>query len=189
MNTKKKPFRLFSKLFLFGIFVFTIGVGLNLRTYQALTQEIPVAKINFQQQNERTFIATLYIPEQPPLQVLLEGDEWQLDAKMVKWEPLRVIFGTPAIFRIDRISGRYLNINDTKTKPHTAHQISTDDGLSIWKILGQASKHLSGIDAIYGTSVYLPMKNQADYDISIGLTGLIARPSNQKASTAVQQWQ
>ena len=177
------------RFILLSLFVFMVGVGLNLRTYQALTKETAVATISFKQQSTQTFIATLTLADKSPINFMLQGDEWQLDAKMVKWKPLQVIFGTPAIFRVERLSGRYFDIQKERQQAKTAYQISTDEGLSIWKMLCQVSQRMSAVDAVYGSAVYLPMKNQAAYDVSMGLTGLVARPSNQKASNAVYQWQ
>jgi len=44
------------------------------------------------------------------------------------------------------------------------------------------------IDATYGTATYLPMADRARYGVWLTPSGLIGRPANQQARTAVNRW-
>jgi hypothetical protein len=41
---------------------------------------------------------------------------------------------------------------------------------------------------MYGSAVFLPMTDQAEYSISISRNGLVARPDNAVAKKAVSRW-
>jgi hypothetical protein len=60
--------------------------------------------------------------------------------------------------------------------------------LDVWQFARKYPKLLPGVDAQYGTATYLPMAQGAVYEVSMTRTGLIARPSNEAAVTAVGDW-
>jgi len=182
------PLSWFSRLFVFSSSALVISIAINLRTYSALTAEIPIATLYFKQKKEQQYLVKIHYPNQKrPEQFELEGDEWQMDARMVKWKPLEVIFGSQTIFRLERISGRFYDIKrERETK--TIYPLTPDNGLKVWDTLQQVPKDLSGVDAVYGSAVYLPMTDQGAYTILMGLTGLIARPLNAEATQAIKDW-
>ncbi|HEU4602840.1 MAG TPA: hypothetical protein VFS24_12755, partial [Steroidobacteraceae bacterium] len=58
----------------------------NLHTYARLTHEEPVAEIVFEARGPQRFAATLtQVPSGEMQTFVLAGDEWQLDARVLKW--------------------------------------------------------------------------------------------------------
>ncbi len=91
-------------------------VSLNLHTYARLTHERPVAEIVFEQRGEQTFNATLtQVPNGEIQMFVLSGDEWQLDARVLKWKGWANLFGLDAQYRLERVSGRYRNIDQERS--------------------------------------------------------------------------
>ena len=41
----------------------------------------------------------------------LRGDEWQMDARVVNWKPPATLLGLDPIYQLDRLSGRYSDID------------------------------------------------------------------------------
>ena len=46
----------------------------------------------------------------------------------------------------------------------------------------------SPVSARYGSAVYLPMADGAIYEVGLGASGLLARPENAAAATAIERW-
>ena len=155
--------------------VFGLG-GLNLYTYHRFTEEMPVAELAFEQLEARRFRVTLSALDTPDRQFVLQGDEWQLDARMIKWTDWLTFLGESPLYRLDRLSGRYIEIGEARRNGLSAHALSDDDtGIDIWAFAREAGDWLPGVDAAYGSSVFLPMRDGAIYEVSISRTGLLAR--------------
>ena len=182
------------KLGLFGLFkasavsvvaavaaVLGLG-GLNLYTYQRFTEEMLVAELAFEQLDTRRFQVTLRPSEGLERQFVLQGDEWQLDARMIKWTDWLTFLGESPLYRLDRLSGRYMKIDDARSNDLSAHALGEDSGIDIWAMAREAGDWLPGIDAAYGSSVFLPMVDGAKYEVSISRTGLLARKRSEEGA-------
>jgi len=164
----------------FGSSIVAVGVvgglgGLNLYTYHRFTDEAPVATLVFDAVGERTYRVIIQPDGQPSRQVQLDGDEWQLDVRMIKWTDWLTFLGESPLYRLDRLSGRYVSIEDARSKGRTLHALSETPGIDVWSFARQAGDWLPGVDASYGSSVYLPMADGLTYKVTISRTGLLAR--------------
>ena len=98
----------FTGALLLAIAALLFVVSANLHTYARLTFERPVAEIVFQQRAPQSFNATLtQVPNGEIQMFVLSGDEWQLDARVLKWKGWANLFGLDAQYRLERVSGRY----------------------------------------------------------------------------------
>lgn len=149
--------------------------GLNLYTYHRFTEESPVATLGFESLGELSYRVTISPVGQPELRLQLDGDEWQLDARMIKWTDWLTFLGESPLYRLDRLSGRYISIEDARSKGQTMHALSKTSGIDVWAFARRAGDWLPGVDAAYGSSVYLPMADGLSYEVSISRTGLLAR--------------
>jgi hypothetical protein len=153
------------------------GIAANLHTYARLTYEQPVAQLAFEQIGEQRYRATL--TEQPAGEISkleLAGDEWQLDARILKWHGWANLLGLDARYRLERISGRYRDIEQERSAPRTAYALGEARGIDLWAIAQAQPRWLPFVDAVYGSAAYLPMADGARYEVSLGQAGLIARP-------------
>ena len=118
----------------------------------------------------------------------LYGDQWQLDSRIIKWHNFLSKMGLKTGYRLDRINGRYLSLHDEQTKKRSIYSLNESlAGVDIWQWL-KKSKGRFLVDARYGNSVFLPMVDSGQYQISLSSSGLLARPLNQPAIEAVNQW-
>src|SRR4030095_12352806 len=60
-------------------------LGLNLLTYERLTREQPALRARSARAGEQQFNATLRYPSGEVHGYVLRGDEWQIDARVLKW--------------------------------------------------------------------------------------------------------
>jgi hypothetical protein len=161
-------------------------VSLNLHTYNRLTHEQAVAEIVFEARGPQRYRATLAQAPSGELQMfMLAGDEWQLDARVLKWKGWANLLGLDAQYRLERVSGRYRDIEQERKGERTVYALSENPGIDLWSLSIDHQRWLPFVDAVYGSATYLPMADGARYEVSMTQSGLIARPVNETAKAAV----
>jgi hypothetical protein len=158
-------------------------------SYGQLTGEQTVAMIEFQENAPGEYTARLMIDGERDQLFSLSGDEWQLDARVVSWQPPATILGLEPIYQLERLSGRYADVAREKSEPRTVHALAEDNPLDVWSLARRFPILMPGVDAYYGTATYVPMANGARYEVNLSRDALIARPMNENARDAVGDWQ
>lgn len=164
-------------------------IGINLLTYARFTAERPVATVSFQAVSPQHYVVTLVRHDGRVVHATLAGDEWELDARIIKWKGIATVVGFKPLYRLQRLSGRYARIGDELSHPVTAVALAKEPGVSLWDLAHREAGWLPFVDAAYGTATYLPMSNGAAYKVSLSVTGLLARPANAAAEKAVRNWE
>jgi hypothetical protein len=163
--------------------------GLNLYTYSRFTHETPVAEIEIRALAPQRYRVTFFPAESGPPQVFdIYGDEWQVDARILKWRGLGVWLGFETVYRLERLSGRYRDLAQERAEPRTVYLLSPDPGVDVWDLARRFSGWLPLVDAVYGSSTYLPLADGARFRVSVSTTGLLARPANEPAAAAIGRW-
>jgi len=174
-------------LLLLAIAALMAAISINLYTYDRLTHESTIAEVSFQEIRPQHFGAHVLLKNNTKI-LDLRGDEWQIDARVLKWHGMAVLIGFDTLYRLDRLSGRYRDITQERTGLRTVHSLSEEQGLDLWMI-GQRYAHwIPWVDAVYGSATYMPMVDGASYTVSVSSTGLLARPSNDIARKAIGEW-
>lgn len=176
----RRPLRAFVRLLLLlaldAAALAALLLALALHGYERLTTETPVARLSFSQTGAQAFVAHVALPDGRRFDADLAGDEWQLDARVVKWQPWAVLAGLDPVYRLDRLSGRYRDIDAARANPVSAHDLSDGDGLDLWQLAQQYPRWLPFVDTEYGSGAYLPMRDGATFEVSLSpLGGLVAR--------------
>jgi hypothetical protein len=166
------------------------SVLLNLYTYERFTHETEVAEIAFRQTAPQTFNAILTPAAGGSTRSLeLKGDEWQLDARVLKWRGYATLLGFDPMYRLERLSGRYRDIEKERNGARTVHALGPPpSGLDLWAVARAWHAWFPMVDAVYGNAAYLPMTDGARYEVRLTVTGLVARPLNSAADEAVRTW-
>jgi hypothetical protein len=125
---------------------------------------------------------------QPPRQYQLRGDEWQIDARVLKWRAIGNLLGFDSLYRLERLSGRYGDITQEKSAPRTVFALAEDPGVDFWSLLRRHHQYVPLADALYGSAAYVPMAEGAEYAVSVSASGLVVRPGNDAARQAVGGW-
>jgi hypothetical protein len=163
-------------------------IGLNLLTYQRLTSEQPAGELQLTRTGEKQFNGVLSYPSGERTTFALQGDEWQVDARLLKWSAFANLVGFDAAYRLERIGGRYTHIEDERSQPRTVYELASPGRIDPWELVHRYHRWVPWIDAMYGSATYLPMSDGALYEIKVSQSGLIARPLNQAAREAVSGW-
>jgi hypothetical protein len=163
-------------------------LGGTVMTYNRLTAEQPAAEVSLKRSGERHFMATVTYPSSEAKDYELLGDEWQVDARMLKWKGLAHLFGFDTVYRLERLGGRYTDVAMEKSAPRTVHALGPPDTVDVWTLARRHKDYLPWIDALYGSATYVPMADGAVFQVSVSPTGLVARPLNKAARDAVGGW-
>jgi hypothetical protein len=166
-----------------GIMLFISYLG-----YERLTAEQLVGVIEFSQSAPDEYTARLMIDGQLDRLLTLRGDEWQLDARVVTWQPPATILGLEPVYQLERLSGRYSSIEREQTERRTVHGLAEERPLDLWSLVRKFPRLTPGIDAFYGTATYVPMADGARFRVTLSRDALISRPINDQARKAVGNW-
>ncbi len=185
---------------LFGSIYWSSGVGMasvgllllaaaaNLYTYHRLTEEIVVADINITQQAPNVFELQLAELGKEPIDFSIKGDEWQLDARFLRWKSWATVLGKHPMLRLERLSGRYADIEQARVAQRSIYSINPQPGLDVWKYGRMYSGWLPFLDAYYGSSVYMPLADGAQYLVTATNSGLMVRAKNESAKQILKKW-
>ncbi len=173
-------------LILLSLATVAVLAGMNILTYQRLRFEQAVATLSFSQSGPQVYQAQIRMADtQLTHTFTITGDEWQMDARVVIWQPMANLFGLDALFRLERLAGRYHSLTQARSQLPSVHDMHGSDWVDFIALI----KHLpSGMDVQFGSSAYMPMADQARYELRLTQTGLIVRPDNLAASEAVNNW-
>lgn len=173
-------------------------LGLNIQTYSRLTAERQVATVDLHKTGDQTYQAT--VTEAPsddhPQGVVhnfeVRGDEWRLEARVIKWKPWANVLGLDSQYRLDRFSGRYTETADEQTMPRSVYSLLPErrTGIDFLPVARSVTKYVQVVDIPeYGQGVYMPMADGARYQVTIlSSGGLLPRPANESAAEAVANW-
>lgn len=164
-------------------------LGLDLLTYVRLADERPVATIALREAGPRLYDATLAlapteaVPDGATAAYRLHGDEWRIEARVLKWQPWANVLGFDAQVRLDRLSGRYRDTLSELTAPRSAFDLAPVPGnpIDLWALARRWGTMLPVVDALYGSAAFMPMADGARFEVLVTQSGLIARPANEAA--------
>ena len=150
--------------------------------YRRLTTETTVASLSARQLGEQRFDVRIEYPDGTRRHVELAGDQWQLDARVVKWQPAAVMLGAPALYRLDRLSGRYADAAQESERARSVVALGDDNPFDLLDVRRRFPQWLGWIDADYGSGAYLPLVDGGMYRVSLAPAGgLVARPDAETA--------
>lgn len=179
---------------MFGIVLIGIAataglMGWDVYTYHELLDEASVATVSFEKIEEQRYQAILVNAEGFEKRYELQGDQWQLDARIFKWSPSLAKLGLKPGYRLDRLSGRYYSLEKERHAERTVYALNpSKTTIDIWRWMKSVDTRTPWLDALYGSATFVPMADGALYEINLSHTGLLSRPLNERAQEAVKRW-
>ena len=157
--------------------VFLAGLAMSLRGYRFLSEEAPVVQIDSRILSPQRWALTLTWPDGATRQVMLSGDDFQVDAIVLKWKLPALLAGLPPLYRLDRISGRYDDANQEMTAPRTVIDFSRAGHGDLLDLKKQTPAWWPEVDTVFGSGAFLPLVDGGHYGVDLMRTGaLVARP-------------
>ncbi|NIR59024.1 MAG: cation/multidrug efflux pump, partial [Gammaproteobacteria bacterium] len=91
-------------------------------------------------------------------------------------------------YRLERLSGRYRDVEQARRARHTVHALARDPGPDLWRLAERHPRWVPWVDAHYGNAAYMPMADGARFAVAVSASGLVARPLNAPAREALAGW-
>jgi len=161
----------------FALALLLAGTGAALRGYRLLGEEAPVVDIDAHILSPQRWALTLTWPDGGTRQVQLAGDDWRIEAVVLKWKLPALLAGVPPLYRLDRLSGRYDDPAQEATAPHTVIGFDDAGSFDLVKLGREYPQWLPEVDTVYGSGAFLSLVDGGHYSVSLMRTGaLVARP-------------
>jgi hypothetical protein len=160
----------------FALTLLLAGAGAALRGYHLLSGEAPVVEIDARILSPQRWALNLTWPDGSTREVELAGDDWRVEAIVLKWKLPALLAGVPPLYRLDRLSGRYDDPDQEMTAPRTVVRFDRAGSFDL-VTLGKAHPGwLPELDTVYGSGAFLPLVDGGHYTVSLMRTGaLVAR--------------
>jgi hypothetical protein len=163
-------------------------VGFDLLSYERLTREQPALEAQFSRVGDQQFDVALTYPSGQKQRFALQGDDWQVDARVLKWHGFANVLGFDTAYRLERIGGRYADIDRERVAPRTVYALNPPQRVDTWTLLRRYHQYVPWVDTLYGSAAFMPMADGARYEVKVTQSGLVARPLNLPAQQAVGAW-
>lgn len=143
--------------------------------YRALTSEEVAMTITTVPTAPHAFQAYVEFPDGRDTTLAVRGDQVLVDARILKWKYLANLIGLHTQYELDRLTGRYVDIDDERTEPRTVHSLATEKPVDLYDLLERYSWLHFLVDAEYGSATYLDVSQPARMQVSVSTTGLLVR--------------
>ncbi len=171
-----------------AVILFLIAFGsaaLAFLTYHRLTFEEPIAAVTFTKHGENEFEAYLVTNDDPePTPYRIYGDQLEIQAHFIKLVPWANILGLDAHYQLDRLQGRYGDINLENTQKHVTYDLR--DG-HIFSVPGFFAEYNFLVDAEYGSATFTEIDTGFIYTVFHTQTGLLIRKERQETERVQEE--
>jgi len=153
----------------------TGAIAVGIQGYQTLSREDVVAYISVSPIAPQRFAAILRFKDGHVANYVISGDEIYVDAHILKWQPIANFIGLHTAYELDRIGGRYREIDQERTGNRTIFSLGLEKSINLFS-LRQRYPFLSLLlDAKYGSATFVPIVQSVELELRISTTGLLLR--------------
>lgn len=150
-------------------------LSLSTQGYRALTSEELAATITTVPTGPRAFQAYVEFPDGRDTTLAVSGDQVLVDARILKWRSVGNLIGLRTQYELERLTGRYVGIDDERTAPRTVHSLGPDRPLDLYDLLERYSLLGLLVDAEYGSATFVDVTEPARFEVRVSTTGLLIR--------------
>lgn len=168
-------------------------IALNTQTFARLSHENNVADVWVKSLNpaQNTYRLTIQRLDAPPDAVQtcdIQGDEWEMSARVQKWKPWANVLGLDTTYTLDQIGNKYFDATRGNGKTITACDLKgpppavdsyVPNSWLFWLLDRSYTEHRR-----FGSAAYMPNADGAFYKVVMTQSGLNAEPVNAAAATA-----
>lgn len=166
--------------------IFCIWLIVNLVQYGTADEGEVIATLSFTEVDKQEYDVEVTDSANFRQTYRIHGDQWQLDIRLIKFS-LLLNGGLPA-YKLDRLSGRYLSLEQQNNLQPKAYGLAKIHGGDAWGWLAQQS-WLDFFQVKYGSATFMPMADGAIYQVRLFQDGLDSVAVNDRAKQALLSWQ
>jgi hypothetical protein len=162
-------------LLLLSLAVLSATLGVSTQGYRALTMEEVAATITTLPTGPQAFQAYVEFPDGREVTLAVAGDQLLVDAHILKWHPFGNILGLHTQYELDRLTGRYEDIDDERAAARTVHSLKTDKPADLFHLVRRYTLLAMLVDAEYGSATFIRVDRPARFEVRVSTTGLLIR--------------
>ena len=182
-----RPVRRLVGLLMVSLALCAALLAVSLVQFLRLTTDVPIMTVSIAEIAPQRFMAATRTEAGETREYALAGDQWQVDARMVRWRLPALLAGVPPMYRLDRLSGRYADVEQERSQPRTVHALDDGEVPDIGQLKRKFPNWLPFVDVIFGSGAFMPMFDQAQYQVFADPRGaLFVRPANEATATALK---
>lgn len=143
--------------------------------YRALTGEEVAMTVTTLPTGPSAFAAHVAFPDGRDTTYMVQGDQLLVDAHILKWHYWANVLGLETQYELDRLTGRYLDVEDERRQPRTVHSLKADKPVDLFDLVQRYSFLALLVDAEYGSATYIEVEEPARFEVRVSTTGLLLR--------------
>jgi hypothetical protein len=145
--------------------------------YRALTREELAATVVAEPTAPQRVRTTFRFPDGAQASFDLAGDAVYVDAHIVKWHPMANMLGLHTAYQLDRVAGRYADIEDERTRPRTVFPLAEPKPVDLPRLARRFPFLKPIVDAEYGSATFVPVRGRTELELRVSTSGLLFRPA------------
>jgi hypothetical protein len=163
-------------LALLPVAAFCAALAVSVHGYRALTREETAAVVAIEPAGRQRFVAHVTLADGRSRSFELAGDELYVDARVLKWSPWANLLGLHTSYALDRIAGRYAELEAERDEPRTVHSIVNGAPLDAFALRRKHEFLAPLVDASYGSATFASAGDRpATLEVRVSTTGLLVR--------------
>jgi hypothetical protein len=170
-------FRTLTGLLLLAVGALALALAIGIQGYRALTKEEVALLLSVRPTGRQRFSATVRRPNGRTAAVYdIAGDEVYVDARILKWKPIANVLGLHTAYELDRLGGRYRDVEHERTAPRSIHALAPGKTVNLFDLRRRHAFLAAAFDAEYGSATFVPVTGPAELEVRVSTTGLLIRP-------------
>jgi len=162
-------------LLLLAVSALVATIGVSTQGYRALTREELAAVVEIQPGQPGRFTAVVERPDGVRDTFRLAGDQVYVDAHILKWKPVANILGLHTAYELDRIGGRWVELEHERDSVRTIHGLGAERPLDMFALRRRYALLAPLLDAEYGSGTFVMADRAVTLEVLVSTTGLLIR--------------
>jgi hypothetical protein len=151
------------------------ALAVSIHGYRALTREEVAAVVEIEPVVRQRFVAHVTLADGRARSFELAGDELYVDARVLKWSPWANLLGLHTSYALDRVAGRYADLDAERHEPRTVHSLVDGARLDAFALRRKHEMLAPLVDASYGSATFTSADRPATVEVRVSTTGLLVR--------------
>lgn len=150
-------------------------LAVSTQGYRALTGEEVALTVTVTPTGEQQFNARAEFPDGRDTTLVVYGDQIMVDAHILKWHYWANVIGLTTEYELDRLQGRFINIEDERSRERSIHALSTEKPADLFELVQRYTFLAPLVDTEYGSATYIDVSEPARFEVLVSTTGLLIR--------------
>jgi len=151
------------------------ALAVSVHGYRALTREEVAAVVEIEPVVRQRFVAQVTLADGRSRSFELAGDELYVDARVLKWSPWANLLGLHTSYALDRIAGRYADLEAERHEPRSVHSLVGGAPLDAFALRRKHELLAPLVDASYGSATFASADRPTTLELRVSTTGLLVR--------------